>query len=131
MHVCRCTHKLYINALRMFIQFVSALVPFTHAWTPEKNRLILIILKFNIVDKNVLFLHIPGLKIAQIKILRNVVDDFGTLTTIIIECCNIYSSSRKQTTQSNELLPLHNVHYEKKYGLIGTSNTENIRLPEK
>ena len=47
----------------------------------EKNRLILIILKFNIVDKNVLFLHIPGLKIAQIKIPRNVVDDFGTLTT--------------------------------------------------
>ena len=41
----------------------------------------LIILKFNIVDKNVLFLHIPGLKIAQIKIPRNVVDDFGTLTT--------------------------------------------------
>jgi len=26
-------------------------------------------------------LHIPGLKIAQIKIPRNVVDDFGTLTT--------------------------------------------------
>jgi hypothetical protein len=39
------------------------------------------ILKFNIVDKSVLFLHIPGLKFAQIKILRNVVDDFGTLTT--------------------------------------------------
>jgi hypothetical protein len=26
-------------------------------------------------------LHIPGLQIAQIKIPRNVVDDFGTLTT--------------------------------------------------
>jgi hypothetical protein len=40
-----------------------------------------IILKFNIVDKNVLFLHIPGLKIVQVKIPRNVVDDFGALTT--------------------------------------------------
>ena len=45
------------------------------------NRLILIILKFNNVDTNVLFLHISDLKIAQIKIPRNVVDDFGTLTT--------------------------------------------------
>jgi hypothetical protein len=62
----------------VYIKFVSAL--FTHAWTLEKKRLILIILKFNIVDI-VLFLHIPGLKIAQIKILQNVVDDFGTLTT--------------------------------------------------
>jgi len=26
--MCRCTHKLYINALRMFIEFVSAAVPF-------------------------------------------------------------------------------------------------------
>ena len=29
----------------------------------------------------------------------------------------------------NELLPLHTVQYEKKYGLNGTSNTEKIRLP--
>jgi hypothetical protein len=64
----------------VYVKFVSASAPFTHAWTPEKNRLILIILKFNIVDKNVL-LHIPGLTIAQIKIPRNVVDDFETLTT--------------------------------------------------
>ena len=60
---CRCTHTLN-----------------KHAWTPEKNRLIHIILEFNIVDKNVLFLHIPGVKIAQIKIPRNVVDEFGKLT---------------------------------------------------
>jgi hypothetical protein len=33
------------------------------------------------VDKNVLFLHIISLQIAQIKIPRNVGDDFGTLTT--------------------------------------------------
>jgi hypothetical protein len=32
------------------------------------------------VDKNVLFLHIISLQIAQIKIPRNVGDDFGTLT---------------------------------------------------
>jgi hypothetical protein len=56
---CRCTHTLNKH---------------------EKNRLIHIILEFNIVDKNVLFLHIPGVKIAQIKIPRNVVDEFGKLT---------------------------------------------------
>jgi hypothetical protein len=33
----------------------------------------------HIVDKNVLFLHISGLIITQIKIPRNVVDDFGTV----------------------------------------------------
>ena len=78
---CWCTHKLNKRPKGTYVKFVSASAPFTHAWTPEKNRLILIILKFNIVDKNVLFLHIPGLKIAQISIPRNVVDDFGTLTT--------------------------------------------------
>jgi hypothetical protein len=45
-----------------------------------KSNLIFIILKFNIVDENVLLLHIPGLKIAHIKIPRNIVDAFGTLT---------------------------------------------------
>jgi hypothetical protein len=49
-------------------------------FTPEKNRLILIILQCNTEHKNI-FLHIPGLKITQIKIPRNVVDDVGTLTT--------------------------------------------------
>ena len=39
-----------------------------------------IILQCNTEHKNV-FLHIPGLKITQIKIPRNVVDVFGTLTT--------------------------------------------------
>jgi hypothetical protein len=47
---------------------------------PEKNHLILIILQCNTEHKNV-FLHIHGLKIAQIKIPRNVVDNFGTLKT--------------------------------------------------
>ena len=78
---CRCTHKLKKHPKGVYVKFVSASAPFTHARTPHKNRLILIILKFNIVDKNVLFLHIPGLKIAKIKIPRNVVNDFGTLTT--------------------------------------------------
>ena len=78
---CWCTHKLIKRPKGVYVKFVSASAPFTHAWTPKKNRLMLIILKFNIVDKNVLFLHIPGLKIAQIKIPWNVVDDFGTLTT--------------------------------------------------
>jgi hypothetical protein len=53
--------------------------PSTHAWTPEKNRLIIIILQCNTEHKNVI-LHIPGLKIQQIKIPRNFVDVFGTLT---------------------------------------------------
>ena len=38
---CRCAHKLVINVLRIFIQFLSALVPITHARIPEKKRLIL------------------------------------------------------------------------------------------
>jgi hypothetical protein len=76
---CRCTHTLNKCPKDVYVKFVSASAPFTHACTPEKNRLILIILQCNTEHKNV-FLHIPGLKIAQIKIPRNV-DDFGTLTT--------------------------------------------------
>jgi hypothetical protein len=38
---------------------------------------------------------------------------------IIIECFTIYTSSRKQTTKINELLPLHNVQYEKNTDLSG------------
>jgi hypothetical protein len=55
---------------------------YTYAWTPEKNRLILIILQCNTQHKNI-FLHIPGLKITPIKIPRNVVNDVGTLTTCV------------------------------------------------
>ena len=88
---CRCTHKLYMHVYtvpmhsqtlhkRVYVKFVSASAPCTHAWTPEKNRLILIILQCNTEHKNI-FLHVPGLKITQIKIPRNVVDDVGTLTT--------------------------------------------------
>jgi hypothetical protein len=47
------------------VKFVSASTQCTHAWTPEKNRLIIIILQCNTEHKNV-FLHIPGLKITQI-----------------------------------------------------------------
>ena len=68
---CRCTHTLYINGLRTFIQFMSGSAPCTHAWTPEKNRIIIIILQCNAEHNNV-FLHIPGLKITQIKIPRNI-----------------------------------------------------------
>ena len=64
----------------VYVKFVSASAPCTHARTHEKNRLIIIILQCNTEHKNV-FLHIPGLKITQIKIPRNVVDVFGTLTT--------------------------------------------------
>ena len=70
-----CLMGRYIIVLNASFQ-----APFTHAWTPEKNRLILIILQCNTEHKNI-FLHIPGLKITQIKIPQNVVDDFGTLTT--------------------------------------------------
>ena len=38
---CQCTDKRYINVLRTFIQFVSASAACTHAWSPEKKRLIL------------------------------------------------------------------------------------------
>jgi hypothetical protein len=40
---------------------------------------------------------------------------------IIIECSTIYTSSRKQTTKINKLLPLHNVQCEK--------NTESSGRP--
>jgi hypothetical protein len=54
----------------------DAYVKFVH-WPrvhmPEKNCLIIIILQRNTEHKNV-FLHIPGLKITQIKIPRNVFD---------------------------------------------------------
>ena len=41
------------------------------------------------------------------------------LFRIIIECFTIYTSSRKQTTKINELLPLHNGQYEKNTDLSG------------
>jgi hypothetical protein len=58
----------------VYVKFVSASAPCTHARTSEKN---LIILQCNTEHKKV-FLHIPGLKNTQIKIPRNVVDDVGT-----------------------------------------------------
>ena len=75
----RCTNKLNKCPKCVDVKFVSVLAPFTYAWTPEKNRSIVIILQCSAEHKNV-FLHIPGLKIAQIKIPRNAVDDFGTIT---------------------------------------------------
>ena len=77
---CRSTHKLNKRPKGAYIKFVSASAPCTHAWTHEKNRLILIILQCNTQHKNIFF-HIPGLKITQINIPRNLVDDVGTLTT--------------------------------------------------
>ena len=65
----------------VYVQFVSASTPCTHAWTPEKNRIIIIILQCNAEHNNV-FLHIPGLKITQIKIPRNIFDVFSTLTKL-------------------------------------------------
>jgi hypothetical protein len=41
---------IYIKITKgVYVKLVSASAPFTHAWTPEKNRLVLIIFKFNIV----------------------------------------------------------------------------------
>ena len=77
---CRCTHKLNKRPKDVYVKFVNASAPYTHALTPEKSSLILIILQCNTEHQNV-FQDIPGLKITQIKIPRNVVDDFGTLTT--------------------------------------------------
>ena len=66
--------------MNVYVKFASASAPLTHAWTPEKNRLILIILQCN-TEHTYVLLHIPGLRIAQIKIPRNVIDDFATLAT--------------------------------------------------
>jgi len=41
---CRCNHKMNKRPKDVYVKFVSASAPFTHACTPEKNRLILIIL---------------------------------------------------------------------------------------
>jgi hypothetical protein len=65
----------------LFIQeFMHVYTVPMHSQTLHKrlNRLILIILQCNTEHKNI-FLHydIPGLKIKQIKIPRNVVDDVG------------------------------------------------------
>jgi hypothetical protein len=43
----RCTDKLIKHPKDVAEKFVSASAPFTHAWIPEKNRLILIILQCN------------------------------------------------------------------------------------
>jgi hypothetical protein len=48
-----------------------------------------VFLQCNTEHKNV-FLHIPGLKITQIKIPRNVVDVFGTLTTCFEAITNTF-----------------------------------------
>ena len=48
---------------------------------------------------------------------------------IIIECSTIYTSSRKHTTKINELLPLHNVQYEKNTYLSGRPIQKKTRLP--
>jgi hypothetical protein len=70
----------------VYVKSVSASTPCTHAWTPEKNYLIIIIHQCNIEHKNV-FLHIPDLKITQIKIPRNLVDvwNFAMKYSIEIE----------------------------------------------
>jgi hypothetical protein len=43
---CRCNHKLNKCPKDVYVKFVSASAPFTHALTPERNRLISIILQF-------------------------------------------------------------------------------------
>jgi hypothetical protein len=60
--LCQCTHKLNKRPKDVYVKYLK-----------------FIILQCNPDHKNVL-LHIPGLKIVQNKIPRNV-DDFGTLTT--------------------------------------------------
>ena len=89
-HIATVFNNVYISAQKLdhhvlgekdtYVKFVNASTPCTYAWTPEKNRLIIIILQCNTEHKNVL-LYILGLKITQIKIPRNIVDVFGTLTT--------------------------------------------------
>ena len=69
--------KRFFSGLHACVNGADALTNWINAWTPEKNRLILVILQSDIEYKSV-FLHIPGLNIAQIKIQRNVANDFGT-----------------------------------------------------
>jgi hypothetical protein len=124
----RCTNKL--NKCPKCVKFVSVLAPFTHAWTPEKNRSIVIILQCSVEHKNV-FLHIPGLKMAQIKIPRNAVDDFGTIT--IWRHTKISSIKRKDqasfgrckwtTNQWNQLY-----QYDEKYVINGPLTSEFLHL---
>jgi ssDNA-specific exonuclease RecJ len=47
--------------------------------------------------------------------------DFNSIR-IIIECSTIYTSSSKQMTKINELLPLHNVEEINQYLLESNSN---------
>ena len=58
--LCRCTHKLNRCPKDVYVKLVSASAPFTHAWPPEKNRLIIIILQCNTEHENVFF-HIHDL----------------------------------------------------------------------
>ena len=43
---CRCSHKQKKRPKDVYVKLVSASTPFTHAWTPEKNRLISINFQF-------------------------------------------------------------------------------------
>ena len=83
--LCMIYLKIYcfiIGLNGFFQEFMHVYTVPMHSQTLHKrlNRLILIILQCNTEHKNI-FLHydIPGLKIKQIKIPRNVVDDVGTL----------------------------------------------------
>jgi hypothetical protein len=96
---------------RTFIQFMSASAPCKHVWTPEKNRLILIILQCNTKHKNI-FLHIPGLKIIQIKIPRNVVDDVGT--NPIMYSCDLMKKHPLQCVLNCQLKKLNLAEQKKK-----------------
>jgi hypothetical protein len=57
--------------------------------------------------------------LIELKYIVSMPFDWTRTIRIIIECSTIYTSSRKQMTKINELIPLHNVQYEKNTDLSG------------
>jgi uncharacterized protein YfbU (UPF0304 family) len=84
---------------------------FIELWTNEKK-----------IGDSVLQIKIKSNQKVLFKVQSKVKETiYFNSIRIIIECSTIYTSSSKQMTKINELLPLHNVQYEK--------NTDLSRRP--
>jgi hypothetical protein len=80
-------------------------------------HLIFIILQCNTEHKNV-FLHIPDLKITQIKIPRNIVDVFGTLTTWRHMKTFSYIWSKLKRTRNQMMSDLYVLNWKSSYDVM-------------
>ena len=74
---CRCTHKLNKYSNDIDVKLVSSSASVTHAWNPEKDNLILIILQCNARHKKCILAY-PWFKNGTNL---NSAKYFGTLTT--------------------------------------------------